>query len=128
MLDFQSNEHPFLSKNMVNKLLIQNDSSVQKIKQKSVIDLYRLENKFLKNPHRKGFALHRYRRNYKRPHQTKDTDRRVITSDKTYYLDSKGVRIPSIRKIFGQSSIDYWDRESKRCKKSHWVIAKNDNR
>ena len=46
---FQSNEHPFLSKNMVNKLLIQNDSSVQN-QAKSVIDLYRLEEQVLKIP------------------------------------------------------------------------------
>ena len=54
---FQSNEHPFLSKNMVNKLLIQNDSSVQN-QAKSVIDLYRLEERVLKNPYIEKASLY----------------------------------------------------------------------
>ena len=91
---FQSKEHPFLSNNMVNKLLIQNDSSVQN-QAKSVIDLHRLEEQVLKNPYIEKASLYiGIDGTLNAFIKQKTPIARVITSDKTYYLDSKGVRIP----------------------------------
>ena len=91
---FQSKEHPFLSKNMVNKLLIQNDSSVQN-QAKSVIDLYRLEEQVLKNPYIEKASLYiGIEGTLNALIKQRTPIARVITSDKTYYFDSKGVRIP----------------------------------
>ena len=91
---FQSKEHPFLSKNMVNKLLIQNDSSVQN-QAKSVIDLHRLEEQVLKNPYIEKASLYiGIDGTLNALIKQRTPIARVITSDKTYYLDSKGARIP----------------------------------
>ncbi len=91
---FESDERFFLNQSMVNKLLIQNDSSVQN-QAKSVIDLYRLEEKIAKNPYIEKAslfmtidgALHSIIKQ-------RTPFARVIRKDKIYYLDSQGKEMP----------------------------------
>lgn len=93
-VEFESGENSFLTHAMVNKLLIQNDSSVQN-QAKSVIDLYRLEEEVLENPYIEKASLfitidgtlHSLIKQRK-------PVARVITGERTYYLDSHGVEVP----------------------------------
>ena len=77
---------------MVNKLLIQNDTSF-KNKAKSVIDLYRLEEQVLKISLKASLyitidgTLHSLIKQ-------RTPVARIITSNETFYLDKEGVKVP----------------------------------
>ena len=91
---FVENSQPFMAIDSVNKLLIQNDSSVRN-QAKSVIDLYCLEEQVLKNPYIEKASLYiGIDGTLNALIKQRTPIARVITSDKTYYLDSKGARIP----------------------------------
>ncbi len=93
-IDFESDENNFLTHGMVNKLLIQNDKSVQN-QAKSVIDLYRLEKEILKNPYiEKASLFITIDGTLNSLIKQRTPIARVIADDETYYLDSQGVKVP----------------------------------
>lgn len=91
---FDSEAVNFLSQTMVNKLLIQNNQTVQN-QAKSVIDLYRLENEVLQNPYIEKASLFITIDGTLNTYiKQRQPIARVITSSETYYLDSQGVKVP----------------------------------
>lgn len=93
-IEFLSEMNNFLSQSMVNKLLIQNNQTVQN-QAKSVIDLYLLEKEVLKNPYVEKASLFITIDGTLNTHiQQRQPIARVITNKETYYLDSQGVKVP----------------------------------
>lgn len=93
-IDFDSEEVKFLSQSMVNKLLIQNNQTVQN-QAKSVIDLYRLENEVLQNPFIEKASLFITIDGTLNTYiKQRQPIARVITNDETYYLDKQGEKVP----------------------------------
>jgi len=93
-IEFQSETNNFLTQAMVNKLLIQNQKTVQN-QAKSVIDLYQLEEEVLKNPYiEKASLFITIDGTLNTRIQQRQPIARVITSKKTYYLDLQGVEVP----------------------------------
>lgn len=93
-VEFESGENAFLTHDMVNKLLIQNDSSVQN-QAKSVIDLYRLEEEVVKNPYiEKASLFITIDGTLHSLIKQRTAIARVISDSETYYLDLHGVKVP----------------------------------
>ena len=94
-VEFESGEESFFDPfHGVNKLLIQNDSSVQN-QAKSVIDLYRLEEEVLKNPYiEKASLFITIDGTLHSLIKQRTPVARVITGKRTYYLDLQGEEIP----------------------------------
>lgn len=93
-IEFEKTEHSFLTYDMVNKLLIQNDSSVQN-QAKSVIDLHRLEDEVVKNHYIEEASLFMTIDGTLHTRIKQRTPiARVITGSESYYLDSQGEEIP----------------------------------
>tara|TARA_R110002073_G_scaffold89852_6_gene212539 strand:+ start:57973 stop:58698 length:726 start_codon:yes stop_codon:yes gene_type:complete len=93
-VEFDSEGVNFLTDAMVNKLLIQNNATV-KNQAKSVIDLYRLEKEILKNPYiEKASLFITINGTLNSQIKQRKPIARVVTSNKTYYLDSQGIEVP----------------------------------
>ncbi len=93
-VEFVSGEHLFLTHSMVNKLLIQNDSSV-KNQAKSVIDLYSLEQQVLKDSYIEKASLYLCIDGTLRSVVKQRTPiARVIDESSVYYIDEQGVKVP----------------------------------
>lgn len=94
VIEFLSKTNNFLTRSMVNKLLIQNNEAV-KNQAKSVIDLYQLEEEVLKNPYVEKASLFITIDGTLNTHiQQRQPIARIITNKETYYLDSQGVKVP----------------------------------
>tara|TARA_B110000003_G_scaffold104884_1_gene107226 strand:- start:10754 stop:11482 length:729 start_codon:yes stop_codon:yes gene_type:complete len=93
-IKFESKEPNFLTKSMVNKLLIQNNEKVQK-QAKSLIDLYKLEQKVLENPYVEKASifisidgiLNSFIKQRK-------PIARILTGNSSYYIDSQASKVP----------------------------------
>lgn len=93
-VDFEHNKAHFLSVAMVNKLLIQNQKSVQN-QPKSKLDLYRLENRVLSNPYVESASVYvSINGELFASIKERTPIARVLTENESYYLDKKGVKIP----------------------------------
>lgn len=93
-VEFESGENYFLTHDMVNKLLIQNDTSL-KNQAKSVIDLYRLEEEVLKNPYIEEASLYiTIDGTLHSLIKQRTPVARVMTGKETFYLDKQGVKVP----------------------------------
>lgn len=93
-VEFQSGDNLFLTHSMVNKLLIQNDSSVQN-QAKSVIDLYSLEQQVLENPYIEKVSLYVSIDGILNSVIKQRTPiARVIGDNGVYYIDKQGVKVP----------------------------------
>lgn len=93
-VEFESGENLFLTHSMVNKLLIQNDSSVQN-QAKSVIDLYSLEQKVLENPYIEKVSLYvSIDGTLNSVVKQRTPIARVIGGSGVYYIDAQGVKVP----------------------------------
>jgi len=94
VVKFQSNEPYFLTEEIVNKLLIQNNATVKK-QAKSVIDLYKLEELVLENPYVEKaslfFTIDGTLGSFIKQRQP---IARILTSNLSYYIDSEGVKVP----------------------------------
>ena len=93
-VEFESGDNQFLTHSMVNKLLIQNDSSVQN-QAKSVIDLYSLEQKVLENPYIEKVSLYvSIDGTLNSVVKQRTPIARVIGDSGVYYIDAQGVKVP----------------------------------
>lgn len=87
-------ENQFLTYEMVNKLLIQNQAFVQN-QQKSVIDLHSLESKVSNNPYVDKTNIYVTLNGILCVYiAQKETVGRVIEDDSSYYIDKVGVTMP----------------------------------
>ncbi|QOD60424.1 cell division protein FtsQ [Polaribacter haliotis] len=93
-VEFEAGDNNFLTHAMVNKLLIQNDTTV-KNQAKSVIDLYKLENNVSKNPYvEKAAVFLSINGVLKSTIKQRTPIVRIITDNDSYYVDKQGVKVP----------------------------------
>lgn len=93
-VEFESGDSYFLTQTMVNKLLIQNNTTVQN-QAKSVIDLYLLEKEVLKNPYvEKASLFITIGGTLNSLIKQRVPVARIVTGNGSYYLDSQGVKMP----------------------------------
>ena len=94
VVEFYEGDNNFLTHSMVNKLLIQNNESVQN-KAKSVINLYGLENTVLQNPYVEEVAVFlTIDGQLKTTVKQRTPIARIIAGNSSYYIDKQGVNIP----------------------------------
>lgn len=93
-IELEEDGYSFLTKNAVNKLLIQNKVSV-KNKPKRIIDLQGLERKALASPYvDKAKVFITLEGVIKTQISQKEPIARIISGDEMYYVDKKGFKIP----------------------------------
>jgi cell division protein FtsQ len=91
---FQAGNNNFLTHFMVDKLLIQNDTTVTN-QAKSVIDLYSLENNVLKNPYVEKAAVFLTIGGVLKTNIKQRTPiARILSNKGSYYIDKQGVKVP----------------------------------
>ena len=94
VVKFQSNEPYFLTEEIVNKLLIQNNATVKK-QAKSVIDLYKLEEQVLENPYVEKVSLFiTIDGKLNTFIKQREPIARILSGNSSYYVDSQGVKVP----------------------------------
>ena len=94
IVEFEKGDNSFLTHSMVDKLLIQNNETV-KNQAKSVLDLYGLENKVLRNPYVESVSVFLTIEGMLQSTVKQRTPvARIITKDDSYYVDKQGVKIP----------------------------------
>ena len=94
IVEFEDGDNNFLTHAMVNKLLIQNNETVQN-KEKSVIDLYNLENNVSKNPYvEKAAVFLTVQGVLKSVIKQRTPVARVVNKNDSYYIDKQGVKVP----------------------------------
>lgn len=93
-VDFYKKETTFLTHEIVNKLLIQNDETV-KNKEKSVIDLYLLEHQVVNNPYVEEASVFLTVNGILETVIKQRTPiARIMSGSKSYYVDKHGVILP----------------------------------
>lgn len=91
---FLEGNNNFLTHEMVNKLLIQNNETVTK-QAKSVIDLYKLEKNVSKNPYvEKTSVFLTIGGVLKATIKQRTPIARIISKNNSYYVDKQGVKVP----------------------------------
>ena len=94
VVKFHSKEPYFLTEQIVNKLLIQNNATVKK-QAKSVIDLYRLEEQVLENPYVEKVSLFiTVDGNLNTVIKQREPIARILNGNSSYYVDSQAVKVP----------------------------------
>lgn len=94
VVEFEEGNNHFLTHAMVNKLLIQNDTTL-KNQAKSVINLYSLEKKVSKNPYvEKASVFLTIGGTLKSTIKQRTPVARIINDDSSYYVDRQGVVVP----------------------------------
>jgi len=93
-IEFIDGDNNFLTHQMVNKLLIQNNGTV-KNQAKSVINLYSLENQVTQNPYvKKASVFLTIKGELKTIIKQRSPVARIIIDNDSYYIDKQGVKIP----------------------------------
>ena len=93
-VEFEDGDNNFLTHTMVNKLLIQNNETVQN-QAKSVINLYGLENQISQNPYvEKASVFLTIEGELKSIIKQRAPVARIINPNDSYYVDKQGVKIP----------------------------------
>ena len=93
-VEFLAGDNNFLTHSMVNKLLIQSDTSV-KNQAKSVIDLYKLEKTVSKNSYVENAAVFlTIDGTLKSIVKQRVPIARITTAKGSYYIDKQGIKIP----------------------------------
>ena len=94
VVKFHSKEPYFLSEQIVNKLLIQNNATVKK-QAKSVIDLYKLEEQVLENPYVEKVSLFiTIDGKLNTFIKQREPIARILSENSSYYVDSQGIKVP----------------------------------
>jgi cell division protein FtsQ len=94
VIEFEDGNNNFLTYSMVDKLLIQNNETVQN-QAKSVINLYGLENKISENPYvEKAAVFLTIGGRLKSMIKQRVPVARIIYKDDSYYIDKQGVKVP----------------------------------
>lgn len=91
---FDEGNNNFLTHSMVNKLLIQNNTTVQN-QAKSMLDLYSLENNVAQNPYvEKASVFVTIGGVLKSTVKQRTPIVRILSSKGSYYVDKQGVKVP----------------------------------
>ncbi|WP_231874629.1 cell division protein FtsQ/DivIB [Polaribacter atrinae] len=94
IIEFEAGDNQFLTHSMVNKLLIQNDTTV-KNQAKSVINLYSLEKTVSENPYVENAAVFlTISGTLKSIIKQRTPVARIVDKKDSYYVDKQGVKIP----------------------------------
>ena len=94
IIEFEAGDNQFLTHSMVDKLLIQNDTTV-KNQAKSVINLYSLEKTVSENPYVENAAVFlTISGTLKTIIKQRSPVARIINKKDSYYVDKQGVKIP----------------------------------
>ena len=94
VIEFADGDSNFLTYSMVNKLLIQNNETVQN-QAKSVINLYGLESKVSKNPYVEKAAIFlTIGGQLKSIIKQRVPVARIIYKNDSYYIDKHGIKVP----------------------------------
>ncbi|MCL7765271.1 cell division protein FtsQ [Polaribacter sp. Z014] len=94
IVEFEAGDNHFLTHSMVDKLLIQNDSTV-KNQAKSVINLYSLEKTVSENPYVENAAVFlTISGTLKTIIKQRTPVARIINKKDSYYIDKEGLKIP----------------------------------
>ncbi|QXP62956.1 cell division protein FtsQ/DivIB [Polaribacter sp. HaHaR_3_91] len=94
IIEFEAGDNQFLTHSMVNKLLIQNDTTV-KNQAKSVINLYSLEKTVSENPYVENAAVFlTISGTLKTIIKQRSPVARIINKKDSYYVDKQGVKTP----------------------------------
>ncbi|WP_254712930.1 cell division protein FtsQ/DivIB [Polaribacter sp. NJDZ03] len=94
IIEFEAGDNQFLTHSMVDKLLIQNDTTV-KNQAKSVINLYSLEKTVSENPYVENAAVFlTISGTLKTIIKQRTPVARIINKKDSYYVDKQGVKIP----------------------------------
>ena len=94
VVEFEEGDNNFLTYSMVNKLLIQNNETVQNLT-KSVINLYGLENRVSNNPYvEKAAVFLTIKGALKTNIKQRNPVARIITENDSYYIDKQAVKVP----------------------------------
>ena len=94
VIEFEVGDNNFLTHSMVNKLLIQNDTSV-KNQAKSVIDLYRLEKLVSENSYVENASVFlTISGSLKTIVKQRSPVARILQKESSYYVDKQGVKVP----------------------------------
>ena len=94
VIEFEAGDNGFLTHAMVDKLLIQNDSSVKNLA-KTVIDLYSLEKVVSKNPYVENTSVFlTIAGTLKTILKQRTPVARIINRNSSYYIDKQGVKVP----------------------------------
>lgn len=94
IVEFEDGDNNFLTHAMVNKLLIQNNETVQN-QAKSVIDLYNLENNVSMNPYvEKAAVFLTVQGVLKSVIKQRTPVARVVNKKDSYYIDKQGIKVP----------------------------------
>lgn len=94
VVEFKAGDNNFLTHAMVNKLLIQNDSTV-KNQAKSMLDLYRLEKRVSENPYVENASVFlTIGGTLKSTIKQRTPIARIINKNNSYYVDKQGVKVP----------------------------------
>jgi len=93
-IQFSDDEHFFINEKIVNKLLIQSDSSFVN-QPKSVVDLFKLEQQVLENPYvEKADVFLTLSGTLKSFVKQREPVARILGKNEGYYIDKQGVKIP----------------------------------
>jgi len=93
-IEFEGENNNFLTSSMVDKLLIQNTQTVKNL-EKSVIDLYSLENQVNGNPYvEKSSVFLDINGTIKSIVKQRVPIARIIDKEDSYYIDKQGVKTP----------------------------------
>ena len=94
VVEFEEGDNNFLTHSMVNKLLIQNNETVQN-QTKSVINLYGLEKQVLENPYvEKASVFLTVGGRLKSIIKQRTPVARIVLKNDSYYVDKEGVKVP----------------------------------
>jgi cell division protein FtsQ len=94
IVEFEDGDNNFLTHAMVDKLLIQNNETVQN-QAKSVINLYGLENQLVQNPYvEKVSVFLTIEGELKSIIKQRAPVARIISKNSSYYVDKQGVKVP----------------------------------
>ncbi|WP_299050285.1 cell division protein FtsQ [uncultured Polaribacter sp.] len=94
VVEFEAGVNNFLTHEMVNKLLIQNDTTL-KNQAKTVIDLYSLEKNVLKNPYVENASVFlTIDGTLKSIIKQRTPIARIMSNNSSYYIDKEGVKVP----------------------------------
>ena len=94
VVEFEKGDNNFLTHDNVNKLLIQKTDTLQN-NTKSVIDLYKLENKVLMNPYvEKASVFLTIDGVIKSKIKQRTPVARIINKGDSFYVDKEGVKVP----------------------------------
>ena len=123
-IQFDSEKSFFLTKSIVNKLLIQNEESIEK-QTKSVIDLYELEKQILNHPHIKNVILYMtIDGKLIASIEQRQPIARIMTTQASYYIDSELVKLPLSENHSARVPLITGIQSDKDLKKFKYLLAR----